>query len=105
LPMIEAGLRVEQKRLGEEQVRLQDELAATKGKLGKLRADQTITDHGLAELRKTTEASATETKLELSRAVIMRDVPPAAALALRNFAAEAIAAGGMLRFPKVKGAA
>jgi chromosome segregation ATPase len=82
-------------RLEAQQTRLQRELDATKQKVSRLRVDQSITDHGLSELGKqmaTAKAAASiEMELETSSThFVMRNIDPAAAKALREFASQVI---------------
>jgi hypothetical protein len=92
LPEIEAELEVKQARLDAEQTRLRRELDATKDKLGKLRVDQSITNYGLRELEKqTTAATKASIEMETSSArVVLRNIHPDAAKALREFASGVI---------------
>ena len=76
-------------RLEAEQVRLRGELDATKNQL---RVNQSITDYGLAELRKQARA-ATRAAVELQTSTsrfVMRDIHPAAARTLHEFASEVV---------------
>jgi hypothetical protein len=102
LPAIEARLEAKQARLDAEQTRLRHELDATKDKLGKVRVNQSITDYNLSEMRKEAAASkATSIEMELQTStsrLVMRDIHPAAAKALREFAAQAVADGDTVWF-------
>jgi hypothetical protein len=80
-------------RLEAGQAQLRRDVEATKGKLNRLRVDQSIADHSLAELSKATAARAAvlETKIETTiSSFTMREVHPEARTALRNFAADAL---------------
>jgi hypothetical protein len=70
------------------QARLERELEATKKKLTRARADQTMTDFRVAELRKQTESRAAGIEVKLETASFtMRELHPNARDALREFAA------------------
>jgi chromosome segregation ATPase len=77
-------------RLEAQNARLRREVATTKNKVSRLRADQSIADYRLAELSKATAARAAvlETKIETS--FTMREVHPEARTALRDFATEVL---------------
>jgi hypothetical protein len=80
-------------RLEAEQTRLRQEFAATKDKLARLRTDQSITDYGLPQLRKKTEAAAkaaVQVDVEFETARFTTTLHPDAAEALRRFAAEVV---------------
>ena len=80
---------VEQLEAGQDKLRR--ELKTTNDKLSRVRVDQSMIDYRLSELRKETEARAAgmELKIETS-SFVMREVPPAARAALRDFANEAV---------------
>jgi hypothetical protein len=77
------------------QSRLRDELNATKNRM---RANQSIAEYGISKLREqawaaTRKTASVEMKLETkSSSFTMRDIDPAAAEALRDFAAQIISA-------------
>jgi hypothetical protein len=75
------------------QERLQRELERTKKRVSRARADNSMADFKLNELRKATERRATEIQMKLETSVAsftMREVHPDAKAALRNFADEAL---------------
>jgi predicted nucleic acid-binding Zn-ribbon protein len=78
-----------------EQSRLRDELNTTKNRM---RANQSIAEYGISKLREqawaaTRKTASVEMKLETkSSSFTMRDIDPAAAEALRDFAAQIISA-------------
>jgi chromosome segregation ATPase len=84
-------------RLEAEQSRLREELDATRTRM---RANQSIAEYGISKLRnetaKATRAAASvEMKLESkSSRFMMRDIDPAAAEALREFATQIVSARG-----------
>jgi hypothetical protein len=82
LPELMSGLK-------QDQTRLQREVARTKEKVSKLRADQSIADFKLNELRKATAARSTaiEAKVETTVSTFrMQQIDPDAAAALKSFA-------------------
>jgi chromosome segregation ATPase len=89
-------------RLEAKQARLQCELDATKNKLNRLRTEQSITDYGLSELRKKTEAAAraaVQVDVEFETARFTTTLHPDAAAALRQFAEVVGAQDGWLSAP------
>jgi chromosome segregation ATPase len=86
-------------KLEAENARLRRDLATTKDKLGKLRVDQSIADHRLAELSKATakRAAVLETKIETTiSSFTMREVHPDARAALHNFATDVLKDSSMI---------
>jgi hypothetical protein len=85
---------VEQLEAG--QAELKRELKATKDKLTQTRVNQTMHDYRLSELDKATKAqkahaAGLEMKFEsVSASFVMREIHPAAAEAMRNFASEVV---------------
>ena len=94
LPAIVDEFDARQADLEGKQARLERELAMTKDKLGKLRVSQSLTDYGLRELRKQTEASsAASIEMEFetkSSRFQVKAVHPQAAAALKEFAGQII---------------
>jgi chromosome segregation ATPase len=81
-------------RLEADHQRLRAELDATKNKM---RANQSIAEYGISELRKqawaaTKKATSVEMKVETESRFTMRDIDPAAAEALREFAPQIVSA-------------
>jgi hypothetical protein len=92
IPDIEARVEAKQSALAAEQARLDREMAKTKDRLGKLRVDQSVTDHGLKELQRAKQP-VIELKFEsVDGCFTMRDMHPDAVEAWRRFAAEIVAA-------------
>jgi chromosome segregation ATPase len=80
-------------RLEEGQARLQREVARTKDKLSRVRVNQSLTDHRLSKLSEATEARAAGMEMKFETIIssfVMREVPPDARAALRDFAAETL---------------
>jgi hypothetical protein len=111
LPAIVDEFDARQADLEGKQARLERELAMTKDKLGKLRVSQSLTDYGLRELRKQTEASsAASIEMEFetkSSRFQVKAVHPQAAAALKEFAGQIIngQADGTLWLPAPAGKA
>jgi hypothetical protein len=77
-------------RLERGQARLRAELEAQKGKMSRLRTNQSLTDYKLGQLRKTTDAKAKGLEMKFETTVSsfsMREPHPDAAAALKEFAA------------------
>jgi chromosome segregation ATPase len=76
------------RRLEESQARLQREIADTKGKVSKLRVDQSIAAHRLADLTKETKKQTANVEMQIERTVasFKTEIHPAAAATLRAFA-------------------
>jgi septal ring factor EnvC (AmiA/AmiB activator) len=102
----------ERQRLQDELADVRRELEATKKKLGKLRVDQSVQDYKLSQMQKQAAAAASKPSVEMelqtsSSRLVMRDLHPDAARALREFAAEVIDArsGGAILFSGPAGTA
>jgi len=80
-------------RLEEGQARLHGEIATTKDALKRVRIDQSLTDRRLSKLSEATAARSTAMEMKIERTSFeMREVDPAAAAALRNFATATLGA-------------
>jgi hypothetical protein len=90
VPAIAARLDAEQSSLKAEQSRLQRELDATTKKVSRLRVDQAIADYSISELRKEASKAASIELTTSSARFSMRNIDPAAARTLRDFAAQVI---------------
>jgi hypothetical protein len=76
-----------------EQARLQRELDETKQKLSRVRVNQSITDYGLSKLSREVAATKAAASIEMetsSSRFVMRNIHPAAAKTLREFAAQVV---------------
>jgi hypothetical protein len=99
VPAIEARINAKQSALAAEQARLDRELAKTKDRLGKLRVDQSVTDHGLKELQRA-QKPVVELRFEsVDGQFTMRDMHPDAAAAWRRFVREMVEGNDGTMFP------
>ncbi len=103
VPTIEA-------RLTSEHVELRRELAAVKKTLGKVRVDQSLTAYGLSQLERKQARSAAATVVEFETStsrLVVGNLHPDAAVALKQFAAEVVDArdGGAILFSGPAGTA
>jgi chromosome segregation ATPase len=91
-PAVAADLQKEQRRLESSQARLRQKLEKTNERLSELRIDQAVAGSNFEKLYKEMRARTSEIEFEISTSrFAMRDVHPAAASALREFANQAVA--------------
>jgi hypothetical protein len=92
LPDIEARVEAKLSEMVTAQSCLRGELQKMKDRLSRMRVDQSVADYKLSEfMREQAAAPKTEIEFETSTSrFVMRDISPAAARALREFAAQVI---------------